>query len=399
LSNREYDPNGYLIVKDNPITKSGVFDYMGYEIGLTLEDPNYNKIVKVYRSDEEIQKAIDSFKLKPFVNEHSWLGKDGLSVEQKGVLGTTGENPYFQSPYLKSTLTIYSEDTQELINDGKVELSAGYSCRYVPESGVYDGQAYEFKQVELYCNHLALVDTGRSGADVSVLDTAKNLNIKDNNMTLEELLKLIAELSSEDKAKLKEALATDEEVQDNEEEVLDEETEDNEEEVAKDEETEDSEEATEVAELVEEAQELILDENMQKAEEVLEVATQKAEELELKANDSLNKRLRSLKKAIAMDKKTRSFNKKAFLKEIAKRDNLAKGLTPLIGSFDHSAMTLKDVAVYGAKKLDLVCTQDTAIAVVEAVLRVKQKDVKAMDTIAKKPITSNDVKFKLWGKR
>ena len=61
-------------------------------------------------------------------------------------------------------------------------------------------------------------------------------------------------------------------------------------------------------------------------------------------------------------------------------------------------MTLNDVAVYGAKKLDIVCTQDTAVAVVKAVLSVKQKEVKAQDTATTVRKTSqNDVKSKLWG--
>lgn len=398
MSKRKYDQNGYLTVKDNPITKAGVFEYLGSEIGLSPDDPLYNSIVKVYRSEDEIAKAIDSFKMKPFINEHTWLGKNGMPVEKKGVVGVTGENLYFEAPYLKGPLVVYSEDIQDLIDDGKIELSAGYGCKYLPKNGIFNGEQYQYEQVDLYCNHLALVDTGRSGPDVSVLDTKEKINTKDKSMTLEELLKLVAELSPEDKAAVFEASkpTTDNKpVEDNE---ANKETKDNDTaEKTKDAEVSENEVAA-VVDLVEKAEELVASENIAEAETVLSEAVEKAENLEAKAMDSLNKRIKVLKVAVKKDKEVKSFDSSKFLKEISERDKLAKGLVPLIGAFDHSAMTLNDVAVYGAKKLDVVCTQDTAVAVVKAVLSVKQKEVQAQDTATTVNKTSqNDVKSKLWG--
>lgn len=394
MSKREYDQNGYLTIKNNPITKAGVFEYLGSEIGLNPDDANYNKIVKVYRSEDEIVKAIDSFKMKPFINDHTWLGKNGTSTDKKGVAGATGENLFFEAPYLEGTLAVYSEEIQDLIKDGKIELSAGYSCKYLPEIGNFDGEEYQYKQIDLYCNHLALVDVGRSGPDVSVLDTKEKINNKDKSMSLEELLKLIAELSPEDKAALFEALKPT--------------TDDNTkvEEKAKDEDKTDETKATdvtpdevaEVVELVEKAEELISDDKVAEAETVLNEAVTKAEELEVKATDSLNKRIKALKVVVKKDKEVKSFDSSKFLKEISERDKLAKGLTPLIGVFDHSAMTLNDVAMYGAKKLDVVCTKDTAVAVVEAVLSVKQKEVKSQDTATTVKKSNNDFKSKFWEK-
>ena len=383
MSKREYDQNGYLTVKDNPITKAGVFEYLGSEVGLSPDDPLYNSIVKVYRSEEELIKALDTFNVKPIINEHAWLGKNGMPVEKKGVIGATGETSYFEYPYVKNTISIYSQDIQDEIDNGKKDLSAGYSCKYVaalvgeflPKNGIFNGEQYQYEQVKIGCNHLALVDVGRSGPDVSVLDTKEKINTKDKSMTLEELLKLIAELSPEDKTALIEALkpTTDNKpVEDN--EAKKEESKDN----GATEKTGDAEVSeSEVAEVVD--------------------LVEKAEELEAKAMDSLNKRIKVLKVAMKKDKEVKSFDSSKFLKEISERDKLAKGLVPLIGAFDHSAMTLNDVAVYGAKKLDVVCTQDTAVAVVKAVLSVKQKEVKAQDTATVNKTSQNDVKSKLWG--
>ncbi|WP_418187315.1 DUF2213 domain-containing protein [Aliarcobacter lanthieri] len=400
MSKREYDQNGYLIIKDNPITKTGVFEYLGSEIGLSPDNPLYNSIVKVYRSEDELIKALDTFNIKPIINEHTWLGKNGMPVEKKGVIGATGETSYFEYPYIKNTISFYSQDIQDEIDNGKKDLSAGYSCKYVtaltgeflPKNGIFNGEQYQYEQVNISCNHIALVDIGRSGPDVSVLDTKEKINTKDKSMTLEELLKLIAELSPEDKTALFEALkpTTDEKAE--------KETKDN----NTTEETKDADvsanEVAEVVELVEKAEELIADDNVAEAETVLSEAVEKAENIEAKAMDSLNKRIKVLKAAVKKDKEVKSFDSSKFLKEISERDKLAKGLTPLIGVFDHSAMTLNDVAMYGAKKLDVVCTQDTAVAVVKAVLSVKQKEVKTQDasTTINKTSTS-DVKSKLWG--
>ena len=51
----------------------------------------------------------------------------------------------------------------------------------------------------------------------------------------------------------------------------------------------------------------------------------------------------------------RGMDMKSVLKEISKRDVLAKRLAPHIGTFDHSSKTLDEVARYGVKKLGLPC--------------------------------------------
>ena len=51
----------------------------------------------------------------------------------------------------------------------------------------------------------------------------------------------------------------------------------------------------------------------------------------------------------------RGMDMKAVLKEISKRDVLAKRLAPHIGTFDHASKTLSEVARYGVRKLGLPC--------------------------------------------
>ena len=175
-SSREHDINGWAEIKGNPISKVGVFDYLGSQISPDL-DPN--TMYKVYRPEEELSDpdTIESFKLLPWTDEHAMLGGDdeaGLTpAEKKGIHGVIGEDVYFEDGYLKANLKIFSNKLAELIEQGKKELSIGYRCLYDLVSGVYKGQRYDAIQRQIRGNHLALVEEGRSGHDVAVLDHFK----------------------------------------------------------------------------------------------------------------------------------------------------------------------------------------------------------------------------------
>src|SRR5690554_3928966 len=85
-SNRTYDINGWAEIKGNPLSKVGVFPYSGAQIS---PDLGPDKIYYVYRPEEELnnQETIDSFKLIPWTDDHTMLGKsdEGLTpAELKG---------------------------------------------------------------------------------------------------------------------------------------------------------------------------------------------------------------------------------------------------------------------------------------------------------------------------
>ena len=68
---RVEDINGYITIEKNPISRSGVFQYLGRSIGA----PEPDKIYNVYRPAEEFTpETIDSFKLLPIVDDHTMLG-------------------------------------------------------------------------------------------------------------------------------------------------------------------------------------------------------------------------------------------------------------------------------------------------------------------------------------
>lgn len=198
MSKRVVDINGWITIKDNPILKAGIFPYLGSEIG--QGEPA--RVYKVLRSDEELSKpeTIKSFELVPLINEHFVLGELGTDTDDKSIDGIVGESIYFEAPYLKSNIKVFGKHIKKLIEVGKIELSAGYSCKYIP---VENNPDYDFIQTDIRANHLALVEAGRNGSDVAVQDALKfTLDSKELLMNLEDILAQISALSEEDKAKL-----------------------------------------------------------------------------------------------------------------------------------------------------------------------------------------------------
>lgn len=167
---RQADGNGFVEIKRNPISKVGVFPYAGRKV--PGADPN--SIVMVYRPEEELSNpdTIESFKLVPWINDHAMLGDvpGGMPAEQKGVQGVVGQDVFFEDGMLYGNLKVFSEDHAARIDAGKTSLSLGYRCRFDRESGVFDGQPYDYVQRCIRGNHLASVNDGRMGPEVAVLD-------------------------------------------------------------------------------------------------------------------------------------------------------------------------------------------------------------------------------------
>lgn len=191
MDKREYDTNGWFEVAGNPISKVGVFPYRGVSLP---NAPDPDRTYMVYRPEEELSsdECIDSFKLIPWIDDHTMLGseEDGLlPAEQKGVHGVIGEDVYFDSPYLRANLKVFSEAMANRIAADKKELSCGYRCRYDWTPGTFEGQAYDVVQRDIRGNHLALVDQGRMGPEVAVLDARDQftftLDTKDMKMEKE----------------------------------------------------------------------------------------------------------------------------------------------------------------------------------------------------------------------
>lgn len=172
-SERELDGNGYLNVKKSPILRSGILQYQGRELlgeGKTHIDGveiDLDKIYNVRISDEELEKGADSFKMKPLQYSHTWLGEDG--EDAKGFQeGSLGENWSIENGMLYFPLVFTGKDTVEKVTNKEVEeLSASYENKLT----VSNEEGVDFDASDIRGNHVALVERGRCGSNIKVLNS------------------------------------------------------------------------------------------------------------------------------------------------------------------------------------------------------------------------------------
>lgn len=365
------DDNGFITVANNPISKVGVYPYMGKEIGAA--EPN--RIYKVFRSEEELSKpeTIESFKLVPFIDEHAMLGNYGMAAEKKGIQGVIGSDVFYEKPYLRGNLRIYSEATKSLIKNGKIELSPGYLCRYEFTEGIFDGEKYDAIQRDIRGNHLALVEEGRTGPDVAVQDKAGQFHITLDSkevlampQTIEELMAFFKQALTEYEASKKDD-KSDELVE--KEIIVDAEVtppvETDAEKAAKD-----AEQAVKDAEAQTEAKDADKDEAA-------------------KVTDALTKSVKSLLEIVkAQDAKFKAIpviDSASVIADIEARDNLYKRVTPLIGNFDSNPLSksVHGVATYACDKLGIKADKGNEVAVLNGYLSGVEQ-TKTTDSVAKK---------------
>lgn len=156
-------PEGFLICHNVAICRTGIQEYLGQEMGL----PAYaNRRMKAYRLPEDVfdEKALRSFEGKPITDDHPSGGRvtpENYSLVSKGHL----QNIRVEGDYVIADLMIKDAGLIQTVKSGrKREVSAGYSCNYVPHK---DG----YKQINITANHLSVVTRGRAGPKVTIKDS------------------------------------------------------------------------------------------------------------------------------------------------------------------------------------------------------------------------------------
>lgn len=339
-SKRVSDVNGWYEIKNNPLSKVGVFPYLGKSLG-----PEYmaDQIYQVYRPASELSNSecINSFKLVPWVNDHTMLGAsaEGLTpVEQKGAEGVIGEEVYFNNDILYGNIKVWSEQLADIINSGKRELSCGYRCLYKKEAGVYNGVNYDAIQYNIRGNHLALVDEGRMGKEVAVMDSLK--------FTIDSTE--IVKMAEKDKA----AEPTVSELMGHIKTLADG--------MGALKGTVDKMVADKQCEMDAKA---AADKKM--ADDAKAAADKKAKDDDMEGEEGMDKKGKDKKEGMdakeiakfvgdSLDTRFEDF-KKQFLSEGTERVEIANKLSSVIGTFDHSGKSLKEIETYGVEKLGIKC--------------------------------------------
>lgn len=208
---KKVDRNGFWEIKNNPLTKEGVFLYLGKHIDSTGSkygiDPN--KLYNVYRPKSEIEKpsTLNSFEGVPFINEHDMLGEGCTPTDLKIIAGSV-YNIHMDGNVMVGDFKIYSDEIKKLISSGKKELSLGYRASFKKKTGTFEGKPYDFIMYDIKGNHVALVDNGRCGSDVRIFDQAvvfdSLLEIPKMVITKEEMKSVLDGMDDATLAKVKE---------------------------------------------------------------------------------------------------------------------------------------------------------------------------------------------------
>lgn len=161
---------GFLICRNVPIARTGEMDYLESEL---KEDGDSSKMVKVYRSPEEVfsESALSSFEGKPVTDEHppELLAPDNYVQHARGHAQNIRKGEGDWEGHVIADLHIQDEELIRAIQGGKREISCGYECSYIEnEDGTYS-------QHDIRGNHIAVVTRGRAGKHVAILDSQKQV--------------------------------------------------------------------------------------------------------------------------------------------------------------------------------------------------------------------------------
>lgn len=160
------------------VTRTGIFKYVDSQGNIRLELRHPDQILEA--------ESLESLKQIPITVEHPTVLVDSTNAKNLSV-GLTGETVKVDGENIKTTVTITAIDGINAVDNGKEELSLGYTLDLEEEEGIYNGQPYTHRQKNIRYNHLAIVERGRAGANARLnFDSFEYAMIVDENITHEE---------------------------------------------------------------------------------------------------------------------------------------------------------------------------------------------------------------------
>lgn len=167
---RTVDQDGRMHVSKTPICMAAVNDYRGSEIPGWEElklDPD--AIYAMFRHPDEIAKAAATSNNIQLLDEH--VGVDANNPQKDLVAGSCGTDAAWDGERLWNSLVVWDADSiKGILSEQKRELSPSYRYDAVMTAGEWNGAKYDGIMTNIAFNHIALVEQGRQGPDVCVMD-------------------------------------------------------------------------------------------------------------------------------------------------------------------------------------------------------------------------------------
>ena len=176
---RSVDADGRLHVAKTNISKATVNPYFGREIpGASSLGLEAEKQYALLRDPDELEKAAPTFNNLPLLRQH--VPVSAVDYRPEDVIGSTGTDAKFESPYLTNSLVIWAKDYISAVeNQSQKELSCSYRYEADMTPGIFEGKKYDGVMRNIVGNHVALVKEGRAGPDVVVGDSKMGIKAQD----------------------------------------------------------------------------------------------------------------------------------------------------------------------------------------------------------------------------
>jgi uncharacterized protein len=149
------DANGFLIVDSTP-TRSGVFKY---------RDSTGNEWGELRHEDDVFSKeTLDTLNGIPYTTQENHVMLFTPKDAKKKTFGFTLSGAARVDDHARVPIKILDQTEIDAIeNKTGLELSAGYRCDVINETGNYKGERYDKRQKNIRYNHVARVTNARGG--------------------------------------------------------------------------------------------------------------------------------------------------------------------------------------------------------------------------------------------
>lgn len=172
-----YDSVGRTLIS----VRDGFQEYLGIELNIQP----YDKVFRVYRSPETIYKVHKKMNMIPITDDHIQVTDSIMEEDKKGFVIDSNIKP-LDDISTETTLCVVNtvklgDEISESINDGKIQLSLGYTAQLVSHS------MFDFEQIDILPHHLAVVQSGRCGDVCKFLDERIDMEVsvfKDEDGTI-----------------------------------------------------------------------------------------------------------------------------------------------------------------------------------------------------------------------